>query len=93
MRTGADFLASVRDGRHVILDGEVVDDVSTHPAFSGVVHTMADMYDAAADPANRDLYTYPSPSDGSPVHTWWMIPRDEADLAQRRRAIAAWSAL
>ena len=91
MRTGADYVESIRDGRCVMLDGEQVDDVTKHPAFSGVVRTMSEMYDAAADPANRELYTYPSPTDGEPVHAWWMIPRNQADLATRRRAIAAWS--
>ncbi|HWM21935.1 MAG TPA: 4-hydroxyphenylacetate 3-hydroxylase N-terminal domain-containing protein [Ilumatobacteraceae bacterium] len=93
MRTGSDYVGSLRDGRAVMLDGEQVDDVTKHPAFSGVVRTMAMMHDVAADPADRDVYTYPSPRDGSPVHTWWMIPRDRDDLAARRRAITAWSEL
>ena len=33
MRTGADYLASLNDGRRVFLDGEAVEDVSAHPAF------------------------------------------------------------
>jgi 4-hydroxyphenylacetate 3-monooxygenase len=92
MRTGADYLHAVRDGRQVYLDGEVVDDISTHPAFRGAVHSVAHMYDVAADPANRELYTYPSPKDGAPVHRWWQTPRSRDDLAARRRAIAAWAA-
>ncbi len=92
MRTGSDFKEALRDGRTVMLDGEKVDDVTKHPAFSGVVDTMAHLYDVAADPANRDLYTYASPSDGAPVHAWWLTPRDGDDLAFRRKAIAAWAA-
>jgi 4-hydroxyphenylacetate 3-monooxygenase len=91
MRTGDDYIASIRDGRTVMLDGEKVDDVTTHPAFSGVVRSVASMYDAAADPANRELYTYRSPRDGAPVHRWWHIPRTRDDLTIRRRAIEAWS--
>jgi len=33
MRTGADYLSSLNDGRRVFLDGEAVKDVSAHPAF------------------------------------------------------------
>jgi 4-hydroxyphenylacetate 3-monooxygenase len=91
VRTGSDYLSSLRDGRTVMLDGERVDDVAAHPAFTGVAHTMAEMYDLAADPAQRDVYTYPSPRDGAPVHAWWNIPRTRDDLAHRRRAIEAWS--
>ena len=91
MRTGSDYLGSLRDGRTVMLDGERIDDVAAHPAFTGVAHTMAEMYDLAADPAQRDVYTYPSPRDGAPVHAWWNIPRTRDDLAHRRRAIEAWS--
>ncbi len=93
MRTGKDYLEAIRDGRTVMLDGEKVSDVTTHPAFAGVAQTMAHLYDVAADDANRDVYTYPSPSDGHPVHRWWMIPRTQNDLAARRRAIQAWADL
>lgn len=90
-RTGSDFLASLDDGRQVILDGEVVKDIANHPAFAGVARSIAEMYDMAADPAKRDLYCYPSPKDGRPVHKWWMTPRSSADLTERRKAIEAWA--
>ncbi len=31
--TGAEYLASLRDGREVWIDGERVDDVPAHPGF------------------------------------------------------------
>lgn len=93
MRTGADYLASLDDGRTVMLDGQIVGDVSRHPAFAGAARTLAHMHDVAADPARRELFTYPSPSDGRPVHRWWQIPRSRDDLAARRRAITAWAEL
>lgn len=89
MRTGSDYTAAQRDGSAVYLDGEVVDDVTTHPAFRGAVRTMARLYDTAADPANREVFRYPSPRDGAPVARWWQTPRTRDDLAARRRAIAA----
>lgn len=91
MRTGADYLASLDDGRTVMLDGERVDNVAEHPAFRGVARTVAHLYDVAADPARRDLFTYPSPTDGSPVHLWWKTPRVPDDLEARRHAMSAWA--
>ena len=61
MRTGDSYVESLRDGRNVILDGEHVDDVSTHPAFADAARSVARLYDFAADPANRELMTYESP--------------------------------
>ena len=91
MRTGSEYVESIRDGRAVMLDGEKVDDVTTHPAFRGVVKTVAHLYDVAADPARRDLFTYPSPHDGAPVPRWWQTPRSTDDLTARREAISAWA--
>jgi 4-hydroxyphenylacetate 3-monooxygenase len=91
MRTGADYRAALDDGRTVMLDGERVDNVAEHPAFSGAIDTVAHLYDVAADPARRDLFTYPSPTDGSPVHVWWKTPTVPDDLTARRLAIAAWA--
>ena len=91
MRTGSEYVESIRDGRTVMLDGEKVDDVTTHPAFRGVVETIGHLYDVAADPARRDLFTYPSPRDGAPVQRWWQTPRSVDDLTARRLAIGAWA--
>ena len=43
--TGARFIESLRDGREVWLDGEKVQDVTTHPALSGIAHELARIYD------------------------------------------------
>ena len=32
-RTGTSYLDALRDGRHVVIDGETVNDVTAHPAF------------------------------------------------------------
>lgn len=87
MRTGSDYLASLSDGRRVLIDGEVVADVSRHPAFREAARSVAQQYDMAADPANRELMTFTSPKTGEPVNKCYMIPRTEADLSARRRAL------
>jgi 4-hydroxyphenylacetate 3-monooxygenase len=92
LRTGSDYHRAIKnDGRRVFLDGEEVRDVTTHPAFSEAAKTIAQLYDIAADPANRELMTF-SPTPGArPVNRMWQIPRSIEDLRARRRAIERWS--
>jgi 4-hydroxyphenylacetate 3-monooxygenase len=90
-RSGAEYAAGLRDGRMVFIDGELVADVTTHPAFASSVRTVAGLYDLANDPANRELMTFPSPTTGEPVNLAFAIPRSRDDLARRRRAIRAWA--
>jgi 4-hydroxyphenylacetate 3-monooxygenase len=90
-RSGEEYMASLRDGRSVILDGEQVADVTTHTAFAEAVRSVARLYDIANDRANREVMTYPSPRDGRPVNKAWLIPRSREDLAARRQAIKTWS--
>jgi hypothetical protein len=56
VRTGEEYLKTLNDGRTVLLDGQVVDDVLEHPAFARVARTMAELFDIAADPANGMQY-------------------------------------
>ena len=57
LRTGKDYIESLRDGREVWIDGEQVEDVPTHPAFAPVVNVRARIYDLAhqADTRTADL--------------------------------------
>jgi len=90
-RSGDDYVRGLRDGRTVLLNGERVADVTTHPAFAAAVRTVAHLYDLAHDPANRELMTYPSPRDGRPINKSWLVPRTREDLASRRHAIKYWA--
>ena len=40
-KTGAEHIASLRDGRTVYIDGALVEDVTTHPAFRNSVQSSA----------------------------------------------------
>ena len=51
MRTGAEYLRSLKDGRRVFVDGERVKDVTEHPAFAQAARSIAGLFDIAADPA------------------------------------------
>jgi 4-hydroxyphenylacetate 3-monooxygenase len=85
MRTGRDYLESLRDGRTVFLDGERVEDVTRHPAFAGVTASVARWYDAAADPA-RGMQA-PHPETGEPVNRAFLIPRSREELELRREVM------
>jgi 4-hydroxyphenylacetate 3-monooxygenase len=91
VRTGAQYIASLRDGRTVYVNGERVADVTEHPAFRGAVRSIAQLYDLAASPEHRDVMTFPSPSTGEPVNKSFLVPRTAEDLAARRRAHRLWA--
>src|SRR5260370_27145850 len=91
MRTGAEYLRSLSDGRRVFVDGERVKDVAAHPAFRGAARSIANLYDIAAAPELRERMTFPSPKTGQPVQRAWQIPRSHADLRARRLFSETWS--
>ena len=84
MRTGDEYLRSLNDGRRVFVDGELVEDVTTHPAFRQAARSIATLYDIAAQPDLRERMTFTSPKTGAPVHRAWQIPKDHAGLRARR---------
>jgi 4-hydroxyphenylacetate 3-monooxygenase len=91
LRTGNEYLQSLRDGRQVFLDGERVDDVTRHPAFREAARSVARLYDIAAEPANRELMTFTSPKTGQPVLRAFQIPKSRADLCARRLFHEKWA--
>src|ERR1041384_6454910 len=89
MRNGQQYRDSLRDGRTVYVYGERVPDVTTHPAFAGIVDTVAGLYDYAGDPANGMIHT--NPDSGTPGNKAFLIPRSPDDLRARREAIRTWA--
>jgi 4-hydroxyphenylacetate 3-monooxygenase len=83
LRRGADYLASLDDGREVWLRGERVD-VASHPSLAACARTFAAIYDLQHDPACRDLLTMPSPTSGQLVSLSYLPPRSVADLTRKR---------
>ncbi len=91
VRTGAEFIAGLRDGREVWLGDERVTDVTLPPAFRGAIESLARLSDMQHDPAYRELLTYPSPTTGHPVGLSFLLPRTPEDLMRRRRMIKIWA--
>lgn len=90
-RSGKEYKAALQDSRTVLINGEKVADVTTHPAFRNAIDSVARVYDLADDPAIHDRVTYPSPTDGTPVHVGYMIPRSMEELQHRREGVRIWS--
>ena len=92
LRTGEEYVRSIKaDGRQVFVNGELVKDVTTHPAFKGAVESVAKLFDMAADPANRERMTFASPLTGDPVLRCYQIPKTADDLATKRSFYEAWA--
>src|SRR5882724_13140629 len=91
LRTGADYLRSLRDGRQVFVEGESVADVTQHKAFREAARSIARLYDIAGDPENRERMTFPSPATGAPVLRAYQIPKNHADLTARRLFSEKWA--
>jgi 4-hydroxyphenylacetate 3-monooxygenase len=91
LRSGAEYLKSLRDGRRVYLDGELVKDVTEHPALREAARSIARLYDIAAAPENREVMTFTSPKTGAPVHRGYQIPKTHADLKARRLFSEKWA--
>ena len=89
MRSGRHYLAGLRDGRAVFLDGVRVDDVTQHPAFAAPIGRIAATWDlAAAAPAET---TFVDPATGRRHSAMWLVPRSAEDLAARRRVHRLWA--
>jgi 4-hydroxyphenylacetate 3-monooxygenase len=91
LRTGSEYLRSLRDGRRVFVDGEAVKDVTAHPAFCEAARSLAQLFDIAADPTMRQRMTFASPKTGAPVLRAYQIPKTHADLRARRLFSEAWA--
>ena len=92
VKSGTEHTAQLNDGRDIFIRGERVSNVATHPAFSRVVGSAAKMFDFASAPENRELMTFETPT-GTRANRIWQLPRNHADLLQRRAALEAWTGL
>jgi 4-hydroxyphenylacetate 3-monooxygenase len=92
-KNGAEHLQSLRDGRTVYLDGKLVDDVTTYPAYCNAVATAGLLYDYQSRPENTELMTFQPEGGARRVNRCWQMPRSYEELVQRRKALQAWAHL
>lgn len=83
MRTGKEYLDSLRDGRRVYVGGELIDDVTTHPKTRGYTQAIAEYYDVHLDPANQEIATFVDEA-GERQSMHWFLPRSKAEIVRRR---------
>ena len=87
IRTAAEYLDSIRDGRQVWINGEKVDDVPTHPMFKPLVDVRARIYEMQHDAATRDTMTYEE--GGECFSVGLKLPYSQEDWYKKRVATDA----
>src|ERR1700746_2037019 len=90
-RTGAEHITSLKDGRTVYIDGQLVGDVTTHPAFRNAVQSAGALYDFQAKPENIELMTFATEGSSRRVNRAWQMPRSYEEMVLRRKALQAWA--
>lgn len=94
IKTGAQHIDMLKDGRQVYINGRLADDVTTHPSFRRSVRSIGALYDFQSRPDNIDLMTFELPgSGGERANRIWQLPRSYPELVERRRALEAWGGL
>ena len=91
--TGERYIESLRDGREVWIDGERVDDVTTHPAFKDMIRALADVYDLQNSDKYRDEMTYVDSESGVRTSLSWLLPQTREDSSRKRRNSQLWNML
>lgn len=92
-KTGAEHLNALRDGRTVYIDGELVGDVTVHPAFRNAVRSAAALYDFQAQPENLECMTFQPNGSNRRINRAWQMPRNYEEMVHRRKALQAWATL
>lgn len=85
------YLASLRALRPNLWKfGQLIDDVTSHPATRRTVESHARAFDASADPEHREAFTTSSSLSGAPIHRWHSLllsPANVLDALHMKRAL------
>lgn len=92
VKTGAEHIQRVNDGRAVYLNGKKIDDVATSPAYRNAVASAGMLYDYQAAPENIERMTFDL-GNGRRVSKAWQLPTSYEELVERRKALTEWSEL
>jgi 4-hydroxybutyryl-CoA dehydratase/vinylacetyl-CoA-Delta-isomerase len=86
LKTRDDYLAALRAMRpNVYKFGELIKDVTTHPATKRTVESHARNFDAANDPELADLYTTQSMFTSEKILRWNSMMQSSGDLIANMR--------
>ena len=84
IRSGKEFVESLRDGRTVYAGGERIKDVTVHPPFQGMVATLASLYDLQHE--HTEELTFRSPTSGDRVAASFLMADTIEQVEWRIRA-------
>jgi 4-hydroxyphenylacetate 3-monooxygenase len=84
LKSGAQYLESIRDGRVIYVADERVEDVTRHPAFRNGARTYAALYELKSQPELADTMSYEE--GGERYSMYFLRPRTREDLVRRTRA-------
>ncbi len=85
-RTGSQFLEGLRrTKREIWVEGERIEDVTTHPKLRGGAESLAAMYDRQHEFAGDCLFA--APDTGELTSVSHMIPRSRDDLVRRHAGL------
>jgi aromatic ring hydroxylase len=84
MRTGTEYLESLKDGREVWFNGERIRDLTTHPVLSRTAQAVAKLYDLQHDPKYSEVLTFADP-DGDRQGMAYFVPKSPDDLIRLRK--------
>ena len=89
VKTGAEYLASLRDDREVWLHGERVADVTAAPGLARGAQTMAGFIDRQHQEDAQALLTYGEGGERYPMS--FLLPRSPEDVRRRGAAYYEWA--
>jgi 4-hydroxyphenylacetate 3-monooxygenase len=87
IRTGDEYRESLRDGREVWIDDDLVEDVTTHPAFKPIVDVRARIYDLAHEEATSDVMSYVDAETGERCPIGAKPPETKENWRAKRAAV------
>jgi len=87
IRTGEQYRDSIRDGRQVWINGERVNDVTTHPMFKPIVDIRARIYDMTHEKATQDVMSYVDTQTGERNAVGLKLPYTQQDWHDKRLAV------
>ncbi|MCM3745400.1 4-hydroxyphenylacetate 3-monooxygenase, oxygenase component [Sporosarcina luteola] len=90
---GKDFINRLnRLNNEIWYDGEKFEGLlSEHPAFKGLIHSKAALYDLQHDPKIKDEMTFISPLTGEAIGLSYLQPKTKEDLIRRRKMSEHWA--
>jgi 4-hydroxybutyryl-CoA dehydratase/vinylacetyl-CoA-Delta-isomerase len=83
LKSVKEYVNSLVDGRVVYLDGERINNITTHPEMKVCVNTAAMDYAIAEMPEYRDLAVVTDEKTGEPISRYYYLPKNAQDLLKR----------